>query len=110
MKRLRQEIQQEDQQLAASLKKVDSDDKEKEKEKQLWLQPKITRTIPIMIRNKNKCNVSWDFGGFGCTKGQAVEDNQSTAARGAAAKNKARKYRQYMNRKNGFNRALEKMD
>ena len=47
--------------------------------------------------------------GFGSTKGEAVEDNQSSAARGTAAKNKARKYRQYMNRKNGFNRPLEKM-
>ena len=48
--------------------------------------------------------------GFGSTKGEAVEDNQSTAARGGAAKNKARKYRQYMNRKSGFNRPLEKMN
>lgn len=37
--------------------------------------------------------------GFGSTKGQKVEDNHKTSARGAAAKNKARKYRQYMNRK-----------
>ena len=50
------------------------------------------------------------FDGFGSTKGEAVQDNQTSAARGAAAKNKARKYRQYMNRKNGFNRPLEKMD
>ena len=49
------------------------------------------------------------FDGFGSTKGEAVKDNQSSAARGVAAKNKARKYRQYMNRKNGFNRPLEKM-
>ncbi|CAB9516611.1 Small nuclear ribonucleoprotein 27kDa (U4 U6.U5) [Seminavis robusta] len=49
-------------------------------------------------------------GGFGSTSGQQVEDNQSSAAQGAAAKNKARKYRQYMNRKNGFNRPLEKME
>jgi U4/U6.U5 tri-snRNP-associated protein 3 len=49
-------------------------------------------------------------GGFGSTSGQKVEDNQKSAARGAAAKNKARKYRQYMNRKNGFNRPLDKMD
>ena len=48
--------------------------------------------------------------GFGSTKGEAVEDNQKSAARGVAAKNKARKYRQYMNRKNGFNRPLEKMN
>eukprot|EP00586_Coscinodiscus_wailesii_P022337 CAMPEP_0172509580 /NCGR_PEP_ID=MMETSP1066-20121228/221396_1 /TAXON_ID=671091 /ORGANISM="Coscinodiscus wailesii, Strain CCMP2513" /LENGTH=245 /DNA_ID=CAMNT_0013288135 /DNA_START=35 /DNA_END=769 /DNA_ORIENTATION=+ len=48
-------------------------------------------------------------GGFATTKGRAVEDNSTTAARGAAAKNKARKYRQYMNRKGGFNRPLDKM-
>lgn len=49
-------------------------------------------------------------GGFGSTAGQQVEDNDNSAAKGAAAKNKARKYRQYMNRKSGFNRPLEKMD
>ena len=49
------------------------------------------------------------FGGFGTTKGKAVEDNHSSAARGAASKNKGRKYRQYMNRKGGFNRPLDKM-
>ena len=48
--------------------------------------------------------------GFGSSKGTKVEDNHSTSARGAAAKNKARKYRQYMNRKNGFNRPLDQMD
>ena len=50
------------------------------------------------------------FGNFGSTKGKAVEDNQNSAARGVAAKNKARKYRQYMNRKGGFNRPLDKMN
>eukprot|EP00956_Cyclotella_meneghiniana_P015060 scaffold22815_cov61-Cyclotella_meneghiniana.AAC.4 len=49
------------------------------------------------------------FGGFGTTKGKAVTDNQLSAARGAASKNKGRKYRQYMNRKGGFNRPLDKM-
>lgn len=48
--------------------------------------------------------------GFGSTKGQKVESNHNSSAAGAAAKNKARKYRQYMNRKNGFNRPLDKMD
>jgi U4/U6.U5 tri-snRNP-associated protein 3 len=47
--------------------------------------------------------------GFGSTKGTKVDDNHQGAARGAASKNKARKYRQYMNRKNGFNRPLDKM-
>ena len=49
-------------------------------------------------------------GGFGSTKNTKVEDNHASSARGAAAKRKARKYRQYMNRKNGFNRPLDKMD
>jgi len=48
-------------------------------------------------------------GGFESTKNKKVEDNHKTAARGTAAKNKARKYRQYMNRKGGFNRPLDKM-
>ena len=50
------------------------------------------------------------FSGFSSTKGAEVEDNKTTAAKGAATKNKARKYRQYMNRKGGFNRPLDKMD
>lgn len=49
-------------------------------------------------------------GDFGSTKGKAVEDNKKTAARGAVSKNKARKYRQYMNRKGGFNRPLDKLN
>jgi U4/U6.U5 tri-snRNP-associated protein 3 len=49
-------------------------------------------------------------GSFGTTKGSKVDDNHESSARGAAAKNKSRKYRQYMNRKNGFNRPLEKMN
>ncbi len=50
------------------------------------------------------------FGGFDSTKGKAVEDNQTSASKGLVAKNKARKYRQYMNRKGGFNRPLDKMN
>jgi U4/U6.U5 tri-snRNP-associated protein 3 len=38
-------------------------------------------------------------GGFGSTKGTKVDDNHNSSATGAAQKNKARKYRQYMNRK-----------
>eukprot|EP00540_Astrosyne_radiata_P019411 CAMPEP_0116843338 /NCGR_PEP_ID=MMETSP0418-20121206/12031_1 /TAXON_ID=1158023 /ORGANISM="Astrosyne radiata, Strain 13vi08-1A" /LENGTH=151 /DNA_ID=CAMNT_0004474077 /DNA_START=1 /DNA_END=453 /DNA_ORIENTATION=- len=49
------------------------------------------------------------FSGFGSTKGQAVQDNLTSASLGAVSKNKARKYRQYMNRKGGFNRPLDKM-
>ena len=50
------------------------------------------------------------FGGFDTTKGKAVKDNQDSLARGSSGKNKARKYRQYMNRKGGFNKPLDKMN
>jgi len=45
------------------------------------------------------------FAGFGTTKGQAVEGNQE----GAVKINQQRTWRQYMNRKGGFNRPLEKV-
>ncbi len=48
-------------------------------------------------------------GEFASTNGKEVEDNQNSAARGAVSKKKARKYRQYMNRKGGFNRPLDKI-
>lgn len=43
------------------------------------------------------------FGGFGTTKNKKVEDNVD----GTVKVNKPRKYRQYMNRKGGFNRPLD---
>ena len=46
------------------------------------------------------------FGGFASTAGVHVSANNG-AAKGAAAKSKAEKYRQYMNREGGFNRALD---
>jgi U4/U6.U5 tri-snRNP-associated protein 3 len=49
------------------------------------------------------------FGGFSSTKGEQVEDNKKGPAKGAVSKNKAREYRQYMNRRGGFNRPLAKM-
>ena len=50
------------------------------------------------------------FGDFSTTKGKQIDDNTLGAGAGAVAKHKARKYRQYMNRKSGFNRPLAKMD
>ena len=50
------------------------------------------------------------FGDFSTTKGKPVDDNILGAGAGAVSKHKARKYRQYMNRKSGFNRPLAKMD
>ena len=47
--------------------------------------------------------------GFDSSKGQEVPDNTVGAARGAVRKNQVRKHRQYMNRKDGFNRPLDKI-
>jgi len=44
------------------------------------------------------------FGGFNTTKGKEVADNHA----GAVAAHSHRQYRQYMNRKTGFNRPLDK--
>jgi len=43
--------------------------------------------------------------GFGSTKGKHVEGNQE----GAAQVKKMRTWRQYMNRRGGFNRPLDKI-
>jgi U4/U6.U5 tri-snRNP-associated protein 3 len=51
------------------------------------------------------------FTGYTLTipQGKQIDDNLYSAARGTAAKHKGRKYRQYMNRKGGFNRLLQKL-
>ena len=47
------------------------------------------------------------IGGFETTKGEAVEDNQNGVNQGAVMKKRGqRDYRQYMNRKGGFNQLL----
>ena len=46
---------------------------------------------------------------FGSTKGKKVLDNHVGPAKGATSSKKERKYRQYMNRKGGFNRPLDKI-
>ena len=110
MARLRQEMQEEDMKVAAAL-----DERIKKKEEEL--KPKPQETI-IKVNEEELEGLDEDeqmrllmgIEGFGTTKGKEVKDNKNSAARGVATKNKARKYRQYMNRKNGFNRPLEKMD
>ena len=63
------------------------------------------------LEEDERMNLLLGFSGnFGSTKNQKVDDNHKTHAAGVVAKNKARKYRQYMNRKRGFNRPLDKMD
>ena len=49
------------------------------------------------------------FGSFTTTKDAEVPDNHTSAARGAVKKNQNRLYRQYMNRRGGFNRPLDKV-
>lgn len=47
------------------------------------------------------------FGGFDSTKGKPVDDNAHGAAAGATRHESKRDYRQYMNRRGGFNRPLD---
>ena len=49
------------------------------------------------------------FGDFDSTKGKVVEENQKSAAVGTARRETKREYRQYMNRRGGFNRLLDKV-
>ena len=109
MARLREEIKKEDETLAA-LDKQQQD--VNEEESKISPQDAIVEVKPEELEGldeEEQMRKLLGFNGFGSTKGEAVDDNQSSAARGGAAKNKARKYRQYMNRKSGFNRPLEKM-
>lgn len=46
------------------------------------------------------------FGGFGTTKGKGIGEQ---AIEGTAQVHKQRTWRQYMNRRGGFNRPLDKM-
>ncbi len=48
------------------------------------------------------------FTGFGSTKNRKVESNFTGAACGAVFKPLRREYRQYMHRKGGFNKSLDK--
>ena len=50
------------------------------------------------------------FSGFDTTKGKAVADNATGASAGGAARHKKRIYRQYMNRRGGFNRSMQKLN
>lgn len=110
MARLRQEMRAEDEELEA----LDQEKKDLAAEE---MKPKPQETIIEVnqeelegLDEEEQMKMLLGFQGFGSTKGQEVEDNKTSAAKGVAAKNKARKYRQYMNRKNGFNRPLEKMN
>ncbi|TDH68000.1 hypothetical protein CCR75_007579 [Bremia lactucae] len=46
--------------------------------------------------------------GFDSTKGKEVDENTKSAAVGTARRESKREYRQYMNRRGGFNRLLDK--
>jgi len=51
------------------------------------------------LSEDQKMSQLFGFSGFDTTKGKKVEDNHTTAARGAMSKAKRREHRQYMNRK-----------
>ena len=47
--------------------------------------------------------------GFDTSKGVGVADNKFGDGKGGVRKNQVRKHRQYMNRKDGFNRPLDRI-
>jgi hypothetical protein len=109
MARLRKEMKEEDRELAAL-------DNGKDQHTSIKQAPRPQEAIIEVkpeelegLDEEEQMRKLLGFEGFGSTKGESVEDNQSSAARGVAGKHKARKYRQYMNRKSGFNRPLEEM-
>lgn len=112
MARLRMENEEEERRLAVHTSKEEEEEAERQR------RPEPTKDFLTVqeedldgLDEEEQMKMLLGFsGGFGSTSGNKVEDNQNSAASGAAAKNKARKYRQYMNRKNGFNRPLDKMD
>ena len=115
MARLRQEMVEEDQELAALDSRAEHEAAlAAEEAKSMKAKESIIEVnqeeLDGLDEEEQMRRLLGFSGGFGSTKGEAVEDNQSSAARGATGKNKARKYRQYMNRKSGFNRPLEKMN
>jgi U4/U6.U5 tri-snRNP-associated protein 3 len=109
MARLRREMKDEDTELADALdqKKKEADDS-KQKPQETIIE--VNQEELDGLDEEEQMKMLLGIQDFGSTKGEQVEDNKTSAARGVAAKNKARKYRQYMNRKNGFNRPLEKMN
>lgn len=62
------------------------------------------------IADDKELNRIMGFTGFDTTKNKPVDDNFHGAAVGGTARHKKRAYRQYMNRKGGFDRPLQKMD
>ncbi len=114
MTKLRDQLKKEDETLAA-LGKQQQEQAQQEKAESNKISPQeaVVEVQPEELEGldpEEQMLKLMGIGSFGSTKGEAVADNQSTAARGGAAKNKARKYRQYMNRKSGFNRPLQKMN
>jgi len=62
----------------------------------------------IHLSEEDQMKALLGFGGFDTTKGKQVDDNVKGAASGAVRKDTKREYRQYMNRRGGFNRPLER--
>lgn len=110
MARLRAENEQEEQQIAAAMEQDEGGAGGSKKGPQERIIEVNTEELEGLDEEEQMKALLGFGGGFGSTKGQKVDDNHKSSAKGAAAKNKARKYRQYMNRKNGFNRPLDKMD
>ena len=61
------------------------------------------------MSEKEQMEALLGIGGFSSTKGTLADGNDRGAARGTIAATGKREYRQYMNRRNGFNQKLAKV-
>lgn len=61
-----------------------------------------------LLSEEEQMKLLLGFEGFDSTKGKEVDENAKSAATGTARRENKREYRQYMNRRGGFNRPLDK--
>ena len=109
MERLRAENEEEERRLAALDRKADGAQAEEAAPKPQEEIVAVDEAELEGLDEEEQMRKLLGIEGFGSTKGQKVESNHNGLASGAANKSKRRTYRQYMNRKGGFNRPLDKM-
>jgi U4/U6.U5 tri-snRNP-associated protein 3 len=76
------------------------------------VEPGATLVLPRALEGASDeavLSALFGFSEFGSTKGVAVRDNVEGAGRGGVAQSQHQRFRQYMNRRGGFNRPLDAM-
>ncbi|CAI5717000.1 unnamed protein product [Peronospora destructor] len=72
------------------------------------VEPKEKPNAMSHLSEEEQMRLLLGFGDFDSSKGKVVEENRTSAAVGTVRRDTKREYRQYMNRRGGFNRPLDK--